>query len=139
MLDALVSRYVRHMNRRLMNFGEAEGPVELPAPDPDKQYLLYLHIPFCVVLCPFCSFHRVEFQENKATQYIAALQDEIRIVTGRGGAFFVSVGASSATTTMSSNGSTFSGSSTMGPETFGTATYRRITAMAATEVSGIQT
>lgn len=84
MLDKLVGRYVRHLNQRLMNFSDSAGPVSLPAPDPDKQYLLYLHVPFCVVLCPFCSFHRVEFQEDKATQYFHALQNEIRLVTEQG-------------------------------------------------------
>lgn len=82
--EELISRYVRHLNQRLMSFQSAEGEVCLTEPDPDKQYLLYLHIPFCVVLCPFCSFHRVEFREDRATQYFAALQQEIRAVTGLG-------------------------------------------------------
>jgi len=84
LVDKLISRYVRHLNQRLMNFQAAPGEVRLPDPDPDKQYLLYLHIPFCVVLCPFCSFHRVEFREDRATQYFRALQEEIRNVTERG-------------------------------------------------------
>lgn len=84
MIDKLISRYVRHLNQRLMNFGAAPGEVRFPDPDPDKRYLLYLHIPFCVVLCPFCSFHRVEFQKDKATQYFEALQQEISRITERG-------------------------------------------------------
>lgn len=84
MIDNLISRYVRHLNQRLMNFGDSQGDVQLPDPDPEKHYLLYLHIPFCVVLCPFCSFHRVEFREDKATRYFAALQKEIDRVTERG-------------------------------------------------------
>lgn len=83
-VDRLISRYVRHLNQRLMNFQSGSGEVRLPDPDPDKSYLLYLHIPFCVVLCPFCSFHRVEFRRDKATQYFKALQQEIRIVSDRG-------------------------------------------------------
>ncbi len=84
MIENLISRYVRHLNQRLMAFGPEPGEVRLPDPDPDKRYLLYLHIPFCVVLCPFCSFHRVEFRKDKATQYFEALQREIRSVTERG-------------------------------------------------------
>ena len=83
-VETLISRYVRHLNQRLMNFESSPGEVQLPEPDPDKQYLLYLHIPFCVVLCPFCSFHRVEFREDKATQYFQALQEEIRQVSEMG-------------------------------------------------------
>lgn len=67
-----------------MSFGAESDSVSLPHPEPEKQYLLYLHIPFCVVLCPFCSFHRVEFQEDRATQYFASLQREIRLITDRG-------------------------------------------------------
>jgi coproporphyrinogen III oxidase-like Fe-S oxidoreductase len=83
-VDKLISRYVRHLNQRLMSFQAAPGDVRLPEPDPGKQYLLYLHIPFCVVLCPFCSFHRVEFREDRATEYFQALQQEIRLVTDMG-------------------------------------------------------
>lgn len=44
----------------------------------DKDYLLYIHIPFCESLCPFCSFHRVIFKEQKTEHYFSALQQEIR-------------------------------------------------------------
>lgn len=77
-VDKLLSRYARHLNQRLMSLDVAEGEVSFPKPDPDKRYLLYLHVPFCVVLCPFCSFHRVEFNDNKATKYFSALRQEIQ-------------------------------------------------------------
>jgi coproporphyrinogen III oxidase-like Fe-S oxidoreductase len=48
---------------------------------------LYLHVPFCEVLCPYCSFHRVRFEEGKARQYFAALRDEIRRYHERGYVF----------------------------------------------------
>jgi len=83
-LDNLIGRYVRHLNQRLMAFDGSTGEISLPSPDPDKHYLLYLHIPFCVVLCPFCSFHRVEFQEDRATYYFDALKREIRMATDIG-------------------------------------------------------
>jgi coproporphyrinogen III oxidase-like Fe-S oxidoreductase len=83
-LDALISRYVRSLNQRLMTFRAPPGHVALPAPDPDRRYLLYLHIPFCVVLCPFCSFHRVEFREKRARAYFEALRAEVRRVSGLG-------------------------------------------------------
>ncbi|MGI9203751.1 MAG: coproporphyrinogen III oxidase family protein [Woeseiaceae bacterium] len=84
MIENLISRYVRHLNQRLMSFGSAPGEIQLPDPESGKHYLLYLHIPFCVVLCPFCSFHRVEFRQDRATQYFDALQQEIRSVSERG-------------------------------------------------------
>ena len=84
MLDALISRYVRSLNQRLMTFQAPPGKVALPAPDADRNYLLYLHVPFCVVLCPFCSFHRVEFREDRAKAYFNALRAEIRRVSELG-------------------------------------------------------
>ena len=49
-----------------------------PAPVAGKKYLLYIHIPFCESLCPFCSFHRVRFDETRTQQYFSALRKEIR-------------------------------------------------------------
>jgi coproporphyrinogen III oxidase-like Fe-S oxidoreductase len=48
-----------------------------PSPHPDRRYLLYVHVPFCPVLCPFCSFHRVEFQADKTARYFPALRTQI--------------------------------------------------------------
>lgn len=84
MLDRLIGRYARHLNQNLMTFRESSADTRLPSPDPDKRYLLYLHIPFCAVLCPFCSFHRVEFREGRAKRYFEALQKEISHVTDMG-------------------------------------------------------
>lgn len=52
-------------------------PNGVPKPVPGRQYLLYLHIPFCESLCPFCSFHRVQFNAKRAQPYFRALRDEI--------------------------------------------------------------
>ena len=80
--DALISRFIRAINRGYLKFGES--PAATPSPDKNTQYLLYLHIPFCAVLCPFCSFHRVLFKEDRAARYFSALRDEIRNVTAAG-------------------------------------------------------
>ncbi len=50
MIEKLVSRYVRHMNQRLMNFEASPDGVAIPPPGAEKKYLLYLHIRLCVVL-----------------------------------------------------------------------------------------
>ncbi|MDJ0928344.1 MAG: coproporphyrinogen III oxidase family protein [Gammaproteobacteria bacterium] len=66
------------INRRAMSFGPEAAGVEAPTPQSDTNYLLYLHIPFCEALCPFCSFQRVAYKDDKARPYFAALRDEIR-------------------------------------------------------------
>lgn len=82
--ESLLSRFSLRSSRRYLSFGSSRGDDRMPSADPDKQYLLYLHIPFCVVLCPFCSFHRVEFKEALAQAYFEALRREIRSVTHAG-------------------------------------------------------
>ncbi|MGI9330043.1 MAG: coproporphyrinogen III oxidase family protein [Gammaproteobacteria bacterium] len=66
---------MRHASRRALQFDEK--PAGLPAPVPGHRYLLYLHVPFCESLCPFCSFHRVQFRSAKAKPYFEALRAEI--------------------------------------------------------------
>jgi coproporphyrinogen III oxidase-like Fe-S oxidoreductase len=48
-----------------------------PLPDKSKKYLLYIHIPFCAQLCPYCSFVRIEFEPTLAARYFEALKKEI--------------------------------------------------------------
>jgi len=80
----LLSWYFRHSSRRYARFDDDRSTAQLPEAASDRQYLLYLHIPFCAVLCPFCSFHRVEFREAKAARYFQALRQEIELA-GRAG------------------------------------------------------
>lgn len=42
--------------------------------------LLYIHIPFCASLCPYCSFHKFLFDENTAITYFELLRDEMKMV-----------------------------------------------------------
>ena len=44
---------------------------------PDEPLLLYVHIPFCEELCPYCSFFKVKFDDNPAADYFDALEKEI--------------------------------------------------------------
>ena len=82
--DLLIGYGIRDISRRYLSFRDSPADVCLPDPDKTRRYLLYLHIPFCVVLCPFCSFHRVEFKRDRAESYFEALRQEIRMATGAG-------------------------------------------------------
>ena len=79
LMDRLLTAAFRHNSRRLTCFKAPQPSEALPEPDRDRSYMLYLHVPFCVVLCPFCSFHRVCFREDKATTYFNSLRREIRM------------------------------------------------------------
>ncbi len=74
MLDGLIDAAFRHAARRTMRLAPSAGLGDGP-PTP---VFLYLHVPFCEVLCPYCSFHRVRYEEDKARQYFSALRHEIR-------------------------------------------------------------
>ena len=86
-MDSMIGGFFRRAFRRLMSFPEAPADVHLPNPVAGRNYPLYLHVPFCVVLCPFCSFHRVEFKENRAREYFSALRREIGMATKLGYTF----------------------------------------------------
>ncbi|MGO9147741.1 MAG: coproporphyrinogen III oxidase family protein [Desulfomonilia bacterium] len=43
-----------------------------------------MHIPFCVQLCPYCSFHRYPFEEDMVRVYFKALRKELAIYADMG-------------------------------------------------------
>ncbi len=54
-------------------------------PSPDQTpLLLYIHIPFCLTLCPYCSFHKFRFDEPSARRYFELLHQEMRMVHALG-------------------------------------------------------
>lgn len=59
---------------------------QLPAfnPPKNKNYLLYIHVPFCSTLCTYCSFNRFLFQEGKARVYFKNLRKEMQMVKDLG-------------------------------------------------------
>jgi len=72
--------------RYYLRFSDENATV-LPPADRNKNYLLYLHVPFCLTLCPYCSFHRFKFHEETARRYFALLRDEMRMTARLGYSF----------------------------------------------------
>ncbi|MCP4372104.1 MAG: radical SAM protein [Deltaproteobacteria bacterium] len=46
-----------------------------------KRVGLYLHVPFCKNLCPFCPYNRIEYDEKLFSQYEKAVHAEIELYT----------------------------------------------------------
>ncbi len=58
---------------------------EIITPNPaHKATMLYIHIPFCHTLCPYCSFHKYIYEKSVAEAYFKALRLEIESVKARG-------------------------------------------------------
>jgi coproporphyrinogen III oxidase-like Fe-S oxidoreductase len=75
-IDQFLLRAFRFRTRGFLRMRDIPGTV--PALPADGQGCLYLHIPFCETLCPFCSFHRVQHRHAQAQRYFHALRQEIR-------------------------------------------------------------
>ncbi|MBT8132109.1 MAG: coproporphyrinogen III oxidase family protein [Gammaproteobacteria bacterium] len=86
-IDTLIGGLARRFYQQVMTLPETAGGIQLPVPETAGSYLLYLHVPYCVVLCPFCSFHRVPFKRPDALSYFDCLQAEIRLATDTGYCF----------------------------------------------------
>ena len=78
MIEKLLTRYTRHACRGYMHLDELGSRGQRPEPVPGIKPLLYVHVPFCRSLCPFCTFHRIRYTGPRAERYFAALRDEIR-------------------------------------------------------------
>jgi coproporphyrinogen III oxidase-like Fe-S oxidoreductase len=69
---------LRREYSRSMRFAEDDAAEVMP-PAPPEPCQIYVHVPFCEVLCPFCSFHRVRYDGTKSHRYFEALRREIRL------------------------------------------------------------
>lgn len=87
--EHFLTRYMRARMGRAMKFRSASpaGGWIPPKQETDDPILLYLHIPFCDQLCPYCSFNRIKFDPAVAKEYFDCLRREIRIYDRLGYSF----------------------------------------------------
>ena len=81
--ERILTSYLKHETRRYLTLQPSQKKT-LPPPSVGHNYTLYVHIPFCESLCPYCSFNRFLFEQKKAEHYFAALREEMRRVTELG-------------------------------------------------------
>lgn len=82
-VEKLIGRVLHRMVGQTLNLEEQPSP-QMPTAPVGRELLLYVHIPFCEHLCPFCTFHRVRFDAALAKRYFAALRTEIRRYSEQG-------------------------------------------------------
>jgi coproporphyrinogen III oxidase-like Fe-S oxidoreductase len=83
LIYSLIAQKARSEFSRAMRFEEGGTP-HLPPPGDPRSRLLYLHVPFCERLCPYCSFNRVTFTEELCRAYFRALRKELLLYREKG-------------------------------------------------------
>lgn len=76
LLDSAVLAAFHFRTRRFLKMESVAG--EMPPLPRVQDACLYLHIPFCKSLCPFCSFHRVQHDHRLSENYFQSLREEVR-------------------------------------------------------------
>ncbi|MEM5774566.1 MAG: coproporphyrinogen III oxidase family protein, partial [Anaerolineaceae bacterium] len=81
--EQLLSAVLPYAIGRSLNLKQVDD-LEFPKPTLGRRYMLYLHVPFCERLCPYCSFNRFVFQKNRTAAYYRQLRDEMQMIADLG-------------------------------------------------------
>jgi coproporphyrinogen III oxidase-like Fe-S oxidoreductase len=65
------------------------GVLAIPTCSDHDLRAVYLHVPFCEKLCPFCSFNSVAFEHEAGQEYFGVLREEMALYHGLGYRFDV--------------------------------------------------
>jgi menaquinone C8-methyltransferase len=77
LIERFITYIARKKNADYLRFSPG-ADLTVPRMAYDIPRLLYIHVPFCEELCPYCSFNRIVFREELARPYFEALRGEIR-------------------------------------------------------------
>lgn len=80
-ITTATSYFMHHYTKHYLKVDKPSAG--LPAPK-DKKYLLYVHIPFCSMFCPYCSFNKFTYTKEAAAHYYTHLRAEIRHIKSLG-------------------------------------------------------
>ena len=81
--ERLLTKTVKLMTKHELRLGPSRGEGFPPA-EPGRKYMLYMHVPFCQRLCPYCSFNRYAFREDVARPYFEHMRREMLMLKDLG-------------------------------------------------------
>ncbi|MCL2525721.1 MAG: coproporphyrinogen III oxidase family protein [Coriobacteriia bacterium] len=81
--ERLISNVVKVLSKGQMTL-DPTTRTHLPEAEPGRDYMLYLHVPFCERLCPYCSYNRYPFVKKEAARYFANLRTEMLMLKDLG-------------------------------------------------------
>ncbi len=86
MLSGFVGFVTRREGKKFLKLSEEidEAMITGDGMGGDEGISLYIHIPFCKILCPFCCFNRYLFKEDEARKYFKNLKRELDLYIQRG-------------------------------------------------------
>lgn len=88
MIPELLSFIVRREGRKFGRLNTAIDESSIHPVEQDRTGVsLYVHIPFCRSLCPFCCFNRYLFDDDLARRYFIDLKKELTLYKQRGFSF----------------------------------------------------
>lgn len=76
LVEKFITYVARKKNATYLTFSPSTA-LSVPRKRDATPTLMYLHVPFCEELCPYCSFNRVIFREDLARRYFKAVRKEI--------------------------------------------------------------
>lgn len=82
--ERFLTNLVKGLTKSHLNLQPTEEKMMPAPPNPGEKYMLYLHVPFCQVLCPYCSFNRYVFKEDVARPYFKNLRREMMMLKDLG-------------------------------------------------------
>lgn len=81
--ERMLTRVVKTMTKKHLALNPTEE-THMPPAEPGRLYMLYMHVPFCERLCPYCSFNRYPFREDVAEPYFASMRKEMLMLKDLG-------------------------------------------------------
>ncbi|HTY25760.1 MAG TPA: coproporphyrinogen III oxidase family protein [Desulfomonilaceae bacterium] len=77
-VERLFTAYLKRRHSRILQLDRFSNADSI-RPRSGNEYLLYVHVPFCEELCPYCSFNRFPLDRDVAREYFKGLRREVSL------------------------------------------------------------